>query len=286
MEYRPRLSKEEYQLILDHRGVNKEPHFKSSNLPKILLFDIETAPLIAEMWSPWGDAIRVLRDSNIICWSAKWLLDDKMYNASLKKKEIIKGDDERITRSLWQLFDEADILIAHNLNKFDKKVAQTRFFKYDLKMPSHYQKIDTLVTLKKEFKITYNRLDYVARNFLGYKGKLQTEKYLWHSVTGDIVNDIKPDMDAMQRMQDYCDQDVRVLEDVYMRLRPYITNHPNLALWIGSDERICKACGNNHFTQINDYTTLVNVYEAFRCNNCGSVHRSRKPIKNSNISLR
>lgn len=173
-QYRPRLSKEEYELILEKR--NSEKELPPSTFPKILIFDLETSPLIAEMWSPWGDAINILRESFMLCWSAKWLFEDNIISAHLTPKEIVSANDERITKILWSLLDEADIVIAHNLKKFDKKVAQTRFFKHDLKLPSHYSEVDTLAWLRKQFKITYNRLDFVSKVFLGLEGKMETEK--------------------------------------------------------------------------------------------------------------
>lgn len=248
---------------------------------KILLFDIETSPIIAPVWSLWNQNInsdQILRDWNILCWSAKYLFEDKIYSMKLNKRELKEGDDKRITEGLWQMLDDANIVIAHNLKKFDKKKAQTRFLKHKMGLPNHYQEIDTLVSARKQFAISSNRLDFIAKKFFEVEGKMETEKGLWDKVMGNPYKGIAPDVEALDRMGQYCDQDVRVLEEVYLRLRPYITNHPNVALFIGSEFNICKACGSPEFEPIGEYTTIVNIYEGYRCRTCGSVHRSRKAI--------
>ena len=53
------------------------------NIPKkILLFDIETAPLQCYAWGIWGQNINpdfLIRDWFVLCWSAKWIFEDKVY---------------------------------------------------------------------------------------------------------------------------------------------------------------------------------------------------------------
>lgn len=256
---------------------------------KILLFDIETAPMIAATFKKWDTSIGddfILRDWNIISWSAKWLFEKEVFSMRVTAKEQEQANDERIVRGLWKVLDEANIVIAHNLKKFDKKIAQTRFLKYDLKFPSHYQEIDTLQELRKHFKITSNKLDYVAKKFLGIGSKKPTDSSLWMDCIGNPYHGIKPSEKAIKDMSLYCDQDVRVLEDVYLAIRGYITKHPNLALWSGTDNMVCKSCYHDEFHPIGHYTTLVNTYFGYRCKKCGNVHRSRRPIENSKVALR
>jgi len=186
--FRPRLDKEEYQIIISHRNQKngnispKYEHYTKNTAAKILLFDIETSPMACYSFRKWDTNIGddfILDDWNIISWSAKYLFSEEMHTMKVTAKEQKTRNDKRIVQGLWKLLDEADIVIAHNLKKFDKKIAQTRFLYYDLKMPSYYQEIDTLLTARKNFKITSNRLDYIAKDFFGIEGKLQTAKGLW-----------------------------------------------------------------------------------------------------------
>jgi len=167
------------------------------------------------------------------------------------------------------MLDESDVVIAHNLEKFDKKRVQTRFLKYGFNLPSPYNSIDTLQHLRRKFSIISNRLDYVAKDFLGIEGKMETPKGLWWRC-------LDGDKDAMKTMVEYCDQDVRVLEDVYLKLRPYIQPHPNVGLIEQTNEPSCPCCGSTDLKLSGAYHTYVNEFDVYRCGNCGSISRSRK----------
>ena len=256
------------------RLINRKGLADLKNTAQILLFDIETSHIefktrVFSIWQQNLNPDHITKDWHILCWSAKWLFEDKIYNASCTPSEIEKGDDKRVTQALWNMLDEANIVIAHNLNRFDRKVAQTRFLKNGIALPSPYQTIDTLLHARKQFKITSNRLDYLGE-FLGVGRKLETEKGLW-----DKVED--GDKEAMERMQKYCDIDCTLLENVYLEMRPYIQPHPNIGLFIESNfDRVCPSCGGTHLTYIGDYATTVNTYDAYRCDDCGSQTRARR----------
>lgn len=255
----------------DHaHGKPKQRAMKQS---KVLFFDLETAPMQAFVWGKWGVDIQddfIIKDWFVFCWSAKWLWDDKVFSMSLKKDEIEDANDERIIKGLWNLFDEADIIVAHNLDKFDEKRSKTRFFKYDMGLPSPYQKVDTLKVLRKNFAITSNRMDYVAKKFLKVDGKMDTPKGLWQDVYFGKKG-------AMEIMVDYCEQDVKVLEDLYLYIRKYHRQHPNIAL-IEEDAGtiMCKTCASTNLTEIGEHKTSVNAYTAYRCGDCGSLSYGRK----------
>lgn len=239
---------------------------------KVLIFDLETAPLIAYTWGIWNQNIRtdfIIRDWFVYCWSAKWLWDDKVISMSLRPKEIKEANDKRIIQGLWNLFDEADIIVAHNLDKFDEKRSKTRFLKHNLKLPSPYSKIDTLKVARKNFNITSNRLDYIGKEFLGIGGKMETPTGLWQAVD-------KCEDGAMKTMVDYCERDVTLLEDVYLHLRPYHRQHPNISLMEEDDGQLhCKSCYSSKLVECGEHKTMVAAYTAYRCSSCGSISYGR-----------
>lgn len=269
------------------RGLVKSRVKPEAKLSKVLIFDIETSHAPAYVFSKYQEIPdgNFLADWFMLSWSAKWLFEDEITQAKVTARESERRDDKRITKSLWKMLDEANVVIAHNLKKFDKRKAQSRFLKHGLYLPSHYQEIDTLISSRKEFYELSNRLDFLTSKFLG-ESKLQTPRGLWIKAQGNPFAGIKPDQEAIDQMAEYCDNDVKILEDYYLLIRPYIKSHPNLSLWEGGDIPRCKACSGTEFTQIGDYSTIVNIYEGFRCNNCGSVHRARKPEHKSNVFLR
>jgi hypothetical protein len=239
---------------------------------KVLVFDIETYPFLAYTFQKWQTNISddfIVHDWGILCWSAKWLFSDEILSDKMTEEELNKLDDSRISRSIWELIDEADVVIAHNGVKFDIRKVNTKFLKYNLGRPSPYQVIDTLVHARSKFDLTSNRLDYIATKHFGIEGKMKTETGLWRRC-------MDKDYSALEFMSEYCDQDVKVLEDVYLLMRAWITPHPNLALLAVSENDGCPVClsEEREFTKTT-YNTYVNSYNAYRCGNCGHIYRSR-----------
>jgi DNA polymerase elongation subunit (family B) len=249
----------------------------SAKLPKILIFDIETSPLEAYVYqkSVWKANIgpeKIISPWYTITWSAKWLFSDYVMSDRLTSEEATNEDDSRITKSLWNLFDEADILIAHNGDGFDIPNMNTRFLVNGLTPPSPYQRIDTLKVARKEFGFTHNGLDALAGT-LGLQGKIQTNFDLWKRCK-------RGEDAALIEMETYNIQDVRLLEEVYLELRPWIRSHPSAALFIESEEMVCPACGHSHLEQRGFYLTQVSKFETYQCQNskCGAYSRARKSI--------
>lgn len=200
----------------------------------------------------------------IITYAAKWLGEDYTYY------DTAYGDDDDYgcMESLWTLMDEADIIIAHNGERFDVPKINARFLEYGMRPPSPYKQIDTLKVAKRNFRLTSNRLDYIAK-MLGFGGKLETGgMQLWV----DCMKGIK---EAWSKMLEYNIHDVTILEWVYLELRPWIHNHPNLALYEDNEETVCPACGSKHIHFRGYAYTPVGKYRRFVCmaDGCGKWSR-------------
>lgn len=257
------------------RKVQNKNVVETKSNPKILIFDLETAPLRSYVWKIWKENINPLNgqlqsESFMITWSAKWLFEDKIMSDALTKDEILNEDDSRLVKSIYDLVNEADLVIAHNAQNFDVPVLNTRFIRNGLRPTTPYRIIDTLKEAKKHFKFTSNKLDYLGK-ILGLGEKIPTDFNLW-------VNCLKGSDKAIEEMRTYNIQDVLLLEDVYLALRPYIKSHPNLNLYIENDVCRCPSCLSDKITWEGTYVTNANKYYAFRCNNCGAVGRSRSAV--------
>lgn len=245
---------------------------------KILLFDVETAPLRAYTWGLWQQNVGVkdqlLSDSFLLTWSAKWYGSNKVMGEKLKKKEVLAENDKRICKSLHKLLDEADIIIGHNGDKFDVKVVNTRFIVNGLNPPSPSKQIDTLKIAKKHFRFTSNRLDYIGK-VLGVGRKIDTGGFsLWsRCMQGEAA--------ALSEMLEYNKQDVLLLEEVYDKLRPYTTTGPNLGL--DSSIRSCPKCGGNHLHARGFAYTATGKYQRYQCTDCGGWSRDRTNLRTSDL---
>jgi len=74
-----------------------------SNKPKILVFDIETAPILAYTWGIWDQNIalnQIKQDWFVISWSAKWLDDKKvLYMDQRNSKDV--SNDKPLLEGIW-----------------------------------------------------------------------------------------------------------------------------------------------------------------------------------------
>jgi DNA polymerase elongation subunit (family B)/uncharacterized C2H2 Zn-finger protein len=254
-------------------------------MPNILVLDIETAPIKASIWGLWNQNIyidQIISNWFMLTWSASWLGSPDMMSDKLTGKESLEEDDSRIVKSLWHLLNDADIIIAHNGKKFDIPKIKARCLIHGLLPTSFYQQIDTLLVARKEFGFSSNKLDALAKQ-LGVGCKIKTTFELW-------TRCINGDESALEEMSTYNNEDVRVLEKVYLKLRPYIKNHPNVTLY---DDDItthrCPTCGEIGLHEEDYYYTTVGQFQVYRCESCGALSRSRKAIKRgvttANLSL-
>jgi len=244
--------------------------FKNPRLPKILVFDIETSPTVSYSWRRFKENIsldQVIQDPIMLTWSAKWLYGTEIMSDQITVEEVKKFDDYRIVKSLWDLVDEADIVVAHYGNFFDVPMLNTRAILNGLPPYSITTSIDTKAVASKTFKFPSNKLDALGEYF-GVGKKIKTDFLLWRRC-------LEGEQAAINEMATYNDQDVVVLEEVYLKLRPYIKAHPNVGLYLESDKPVCANCGSEHLHTEGDYYTNTGRYTVYRCE-CGALSRVRQ----------
>lgn len=236
------------------------------NKPKILLFDIETMANLIYAWGKYEqDAIAYKRHWYMLTFAYKWLDEKKTYCRSLPdyplyKKE--KENDRELVKELWNLFNEADIIVAHNGNSFDIKKANARFVKHGLTPPSASKYIDTKLEAKKYLKMDSNKLDDLG-DYFGIGRKINTGGFeLW---LGCEANDPK----AWKKMCEYNIQDVILLEKVFLKLRPWMKTYPIYEA--PSDKpKECHACFGTHIqSRGTEIRVGGKVVGRFQCQSCG-----------------
>lgn len=175
---------------------------------KVILFDIETSALEGPTWKTYDtNLIKVTKDWELLSFAYKEL------GANSTKVATRQGQktDKALTKKLWDVLNEADVVIAHNGDRFDVRKANAKFLQYDLGPTKVKVSIDTLKIAKRHFALTSNRLNDVA-GLLGVGQKVDTGGYqLWEDCKAN-----KPA--AWRLMAKYNKQDVVVLENVYNKL--------------------------------------------------------------------
>ena len=223
-------------------------------------------PNLTRTWGKWQqDTIWNERDWYLWSVAYKWLDEKKIYFYDLPSFKLYKKDkysDEELTKKLWELFDEADVVVAHNGNAFDVKKANALFLRHHLLPPTPYKQVDTKLVAKRYFKFDSNKLDDLG-NFLKIGRKLPNSgKDLWRGCE-------QGDKKSWNEMRKYNIQDVALLEKIYLRLLPYMTNHPNINLYANSVYN-CPNCGSNQTQKRGYRRTRVSIFQQYQCQSCGA----------------
>lgn len=246
---------------------------------KILLLDVETAPMLGFLWGTFKQNVglnQLEAHSYMLTWAAKWLGEATCMSASLPDyPNYVPGteDDSLLVADLLKLINQADIIIGHNIKNFDDKVIRTRILINNLAQPSPYKMVDTLEIAKQNFRFTSNKLDGIAIQ-LGLPRKLDTGGFeLWRGC-------MQGRPESWQTMVNYNIQDVFVLEEVYLRIRAWDARHPNVALYEQNDTINCTVCGSQNLFPVEKYNyTGSSVFTTYCCGDCGKHVRGRKNLK-------
>jgi len=190
---------------------------------KILLLDIETSPNTAYVWGLFNENIplaRLIDSSEVLCWSAKWYGDTEIMFSS-----VLQSSRKKLLKGIHSLLSDADAVVTYNGNRFDLPVLNKEFFMEGMSPPAPYKRIDLYQTVKQQFRFTSNKLDHVADQ-LGFGKKKDTTFQLW-------VDCMNQDEAAWKSMEEYNRHDVVLLEQLYTKVLPWISNHPIMeCLWM------------------------------------------------------
>jgi len=225
-------------------------------MSKILYLDIEWAPATAYVWRMYDENIspdQLIDEGGLLCFCASWAGTNKfMFFSEWEDGE--KG----MAQAAYDLLSEADAVVTYNGDKYDLPKLRGHLILNGFKDVPPPTSIDLIKTVKK-LGFVMNRLAYIAP-LLGAGAKMKHEGFkLWRSV-------LEGDHSAQRRMKKYCIQDVRVLVDLYKRVKPFIKDHPHL----GEDKGECGSCGSNHLQHRGWRRTKFFKTQRLQCQSCGS----------------
>ena len=246
---------------------------------KTLLYDIENIGILGWTFGPTYEAqiLHIEHYPHLLTVAWKWLDDKQIHVLGLDDFKDYKKDrcnDLGLTKHVWNLFNEADVVIGHNSKSFDDKMMGARFLHHRLGPPAPFKQLDTKQLAKRHARLTSNSLDNIG-DFMGTGRKLKHgdfEEFWLGSHNGDPKQ--------LKLMKKYNKIDVKRLEEWYLELRPYIENHPSLAVFEGRPSA-CRNCGSENIrTGMKYRATNTNLYQYFKCMDCGANLKSRLPEKN------
>jgi len=200
----------------------------------------------------------------MLCYSLKWSDRKGIKTKSLDQYpgyEQNRFCDKALVSELHKdMSQDNQLICGHNLDSFDMKKMQARFAVHALPPIPTAKTIDTLKIARRHFKFDSNKLDNIGR-YLGVGRKLpHTGKDLWI----DAMNGCPKALALMRR---YNAQDVRLLEAVYLKIRPYHTTHPNLTAY--SLKPGCPVCESTNIQSRGFNVAKTRRTQRLHCQDCG-----------------
>lgn len=252
---------------------------------KVLLLDIETAPLEVYCWGLFDQNIglnQIIKDWSVLSWSAKWVGSKEVMYQDVRGQKNLR-DDKKILKQIWDLLDEADVVIGQNSIRFDVPKLYARFIQNGFPPPSSFRQIDTLRIAKKNFKFTSNKLEYTTGILCTENQKLKHGKFPGFELWSECL---KGNLEAFIEMQKYNMMDVISLEEYYNKLKPWDRSINFNAFT--DDEQLRCSCGSTDFKKAGFVFSNLGKYQRLICKSCGKEHQDRDNLlsKEKRKSLR
>lgn len=229
--------------------------------PRAILYDIETAPSLGYYFDRF-------KEGNIVSTVQDWFMLSFAYKVQGEKKIHYKcladypgyakdkTNDKALVTDLHKVLCSADILIGHNIDRFDSRKSKARFLAHGLPPPPPVKTIDTLKLARRVFKMDSNRLAAIGE-YLGLGGKAVTTGWkLWEAC-------IAGDQKAWRQMGVYNRRDVDLLEQVYDRLAPWNPTAP----YTGCTG--CPSCYSERVTRQGIKISRAGRRQQMKCGDCG-----------------
>jgi len=224
--------------------------------------------MTAHTWGLWKQNIainQILESTEMMCFGARWYGSKKV----IFKSSHHDGKDGML-KALHELLSEADVVVGWNSKQFDSKHIRREFLENGYPPTAPWKDMDLMLAVKAQFKFPSNKLDYVAQK-LGVGAKVKHSGFdLW-------IQCMAGNEKAWREMKKYQIQDVDLLVDLYEILKPWIPNHPSVALHDDIDGG-CISCGSTNLQSRGLSRTLAGAYKRYHCQDCGRWMRGSKSV--------
>ena len=242
--------------------------------PRIGTLDIETSAIEAYVWSLFKVNIglnQIIKEWSVMSYCYKDLGKRKIIYDDTSQ-EADPRDDRRLMQGLHDLLSTVDIIIAQNGKAFDLKKINARFIELGMLPVAPIKVIDTMLVAKDVAKFTSNRLAWLSEHLTDTPKDEHKEfpgMELWKEC-------LKGNPKAWRVMKKYNCIDVPATEKLYLRLRPYMIGHPNIAAYYDDEHTRCPRCASVNMRPLEKKAlTQTGEYTRYQCADCGGFARSR-----------
>lgn len=124
------------------------------------------------------------------------------------------ADDSKLAAAIRDELEKYDIIVGHNSKRFDSPFLDARLFKAGLRPREPRFHVDTMWIIRSHLRISSKLAN--VQEFLPIEDKKTPITWDDWARAGAFFGE------GMDRVVKHCEQDVKVLEKVYLHLLPYI----------------------------------------------------------------
>jgi len=206
----------------------------------------------------------------VFCIGWKWLGEGQTSLIKIRDTKEYKTDvtdDRGVIDAFRPVMEKADYQVTWYGERFDFPFVNTRALCNDQRPLPLVPHADGWLTAKKKLKFQSNRLDGISRAIpvapeATRALKLPIEPKDWVRAKAGYV-------DALKQVEAHCVADVEVLEKVYLALRPFSSNPPNLSKVNHPNVDGCPACGGVSVQRRGFNVTTFGRVQRCHCQTCG-----------------
>jgi DNA polymerase elongation subunit (family B) len=238
---------------------------------KIAFIDIETMPNIGAFWASGYDmnigCEAIIQERFILSAQWSWNNEKEVHGALANIK---KRDDSNVVKKITEVIEKADVVVGHNLRKFDLRWIAGRALLLGLKptRSKFVRHIDTMILAKQALYLNSYKMDYICKK-LDIKGKTKTSFSDWMAI---LNVDKNPDL-AKQRAEyllKYGKNDIIMNRKMLIKLLPHVKLTKKLEMMLYGKAVNCTECQS-----FKVHSNAIRVLKSgaanarFRCADCG-----------------
>tara|TARA_R110000850_G_scaffold1714_11_gene9213 strand:+ start:5091 stop:6056 length:966 start_codon:yes stop_codon:yes gene_type:complete len=223
--------------------------------PKVLIYDIETTLLLAEVWRAgkmnYLHASNVRGHTEIITIAYKWLGDNEVKTLRWDNKT---KSDKKLVKDFLKIYNTADAVVGVNNKSFDDKLIHTRAAFYRMFVNTLVKSIDIQRQARSIFRMDSYSMKYMAEYF-GLTHKLSHAGIqMWRDIQWGTK---KKSEAALTEMIDYNIGDIVTTEELFYVIQLYAKHQIHFGVMLGKAKWTCPDTGSSNVKLFNTTWTAA-----------------------------
>lgn len=245
---------------------------QKKNGPRVLILDIENWPMKGDFWDLWDQNIglgQIDQHKTILSFAAKWWGEKEVFYHDVSNRRNLHCD-KPLMNPLRELIEAADILVGHNIQKFDRRVINASAVANGEKPIGKSRILDTMLICKKHFNFPSYSLEYLTSRLCPEFKKMKSKVFIGHELWRECD---RRNPEAWKEMRLYNCADVRATEALWNVIEPFDSSI-NFNVYTDNPQgKDCK-CGGE-FRANGRYVAGLMVKQRYRCSQCGAEAQGR-----------